>query len=115
MTFSPVYAIVAGIAMLGYWSVSLARSKVPELETEPIRIGFHIVAEFATAIVLLVGGIGLLLSSSWGLNVYLVAMGMLLYTVVVSPGYFAQKREWRMVGLFVILIVLGVASLVLAL
>ena len=86
MTFAAVYAIIVGIGMIAQWSVSLARSQVPELETEPVRIRFHIVAEFITALTLLAGGSGLLIDSGWGLNVYLVSMGMLLYTVLVSPG-----------------------------
>ncbi len=36
---------------------------------------------------------------------------MLLYTVIVSPGYFAQKREWPMVGMFAVLLALALVSL----
>jgi len=43
--------------MIGQWAFSLARKQVPELETEPIRILFHVGAELATAIALLIGGL----------------------------------------------------------
>jgi hypothetical protein len=115
MTFGAIYAIVIGVAMIGQWCFSLLQNKVPELETEPIRIRFHIFAEFITAITLIVAGVGLLLDSGWSLQVFPVSIGMLLYTVMASPGYFAQRDEWRMVGLFAVILVLAVVSLVLVL
>ena len=89
MTFAAVYAVVVGIAMIGHWAFSLARNQVPELQTEPIRIRFHLAAEFVTAAALLAGGSGLLLDCAWGLNAYLVSIGMLavlLVLAVVSLG-----------------------------
>jgi hypothetical protein len=111
MTFAALYAILVGIAIIGYWVFFLVKKLVPELETEPIRILFHVAAELVTAIVLLAGGWGLLTKSSWGAQVYLVSMGMLLYTVIESPGYFAQKRVWLMVGVFAVVLVLSLISL----
>ena len=113
MTFASLYAILVGIGMIGQWSVSLATKRVPELKTEPLRIAFHLAGEFLTAIALIVGGLGLLTNTPWGRPIYLVAVGMLLYTVIVSPGYFAQKREWPMVVMFAVLFVLALVSLIL--
>lgn len=75
---------------------------------------FHWAAEFITALALLAGGVGLLLGWTWGVGVYLISMGMLLYAVVNSSGYFAQKREWPMVGMFAVLLILALISLVVA-
>lgn len=36
---------------------------------------------------------------------------MLLYSVIVSPGYFAQLGQWALVGMFALLLVLAVASI----
>ncbi|WP_423224979.1 hypothetical protein [Candidatus Amarolinea aalborgensis] len=44
----------------GQWGFFLAMGAVPELRTEPIRVAFHLAAEFATAFSLLTGGIALL-------------------------------------------------------
>ena len=111
MTLAAVYAILVGIAIIGYWVVFLVKKLVPELETEPIRIRFHIAAELVTAIALVVGGWGLLTKSSWGAQVYLLSMGMLIYTVIENPGYFVQRREWAMVGVFAVVLLLTLASL----
>jgi len=103
-----IYSIVVGAAMIGMWSVFLATDSVPELHTEPIRTSFHIFIEYLTAVVLLVGGFGLLASRRWGPTAHLVSLGMLLYTVVLSPGYYAQKGDLTMVAMFAVFIALTV-------
>lgn len=115
MTFAALYAIVIGVMMLGQWGFFIATKQVPELETEPIRIGFHLAAEFTTAIALIAGGVGLLTNGAWSLTVYLISIGMLFYTAIVSPGYFAQKGEWPMVGVFAVMLILALISLTLVL
>jgi hypothetical protein len=111
MIFASLYAILVGIGMIGQWSVSLATGRVPELKSEPFRIAFHLAGEFLTAVALIAAGLGLWMGAPWGRAAYLVAGGMLLYTVVVSPGYFAQRREWPMVGVFGVLLVLALLAL----
>lgn len=110
MRFSAWFSIVVGVLMLGQWGFFLASGSVPELQTEPIALSFHLAVEFATAACLLVGGIALLRGAGWAKNLTLFAAGMLAYTTIVSPGYFAQLGQWPMVGLFSVLLVLDVMS-----
>jgi len=49
--------------MIIQWTMSYVFKQIPELDTEPIRIWFHIAAEMATALMLMFGGIGLLYMS----------------------------------------------------
>jgi hypothetical protein len=81
------------------WAFLLAAKQVPELKTEPVRVSFHLAAEFLTATALMTSGAGLLVQAAWALQLYPVAVGMLIYTVIVSPGYFAQKHAWPLVGI----------------
>ncbi len=113
MVFAAVYAIVVGAGMIGQWLFFLASGQVPELVTEPLRIRFHLAAEFATALALLTGGIALLTHQAWSQWFYPLAIGMLLYTVIVSPGYFAQKGQWPFVGMFAVLLILALVSIAL--
>jgi len=120
MLFGAVFAITAGVMLIGQWTVTIIRRQVPGPEAGAtvgrgrLEMLFHWAAEYGTAFALLTGGTGLLLDLAWGRTVYLVSMGMLVYTVVNSPGYFAQKREWPVVGMFAVLLVLALVSLVLA-
>lgn len=95
------FAVFMGIAMVSMWMVLIGTGQVPEIETEPIRILFHLAGEFLTAAALMVGGLGLYLRLRWGFNLYLVSMGMLSYTVVVSSGYYGQEGEYAFVAMFV--------------
>jgi peptidoglycan/LPS O-acetylase OafA/YrhL len=109
-----LYAIVVGVGMIGQWAVFIATGQVPEFETEPVRISFHLAGEFTTAGLLLAGGSGLLTARKWGFHVFLLSMGMLLYTIIVSPGYFAQAGQFAFVGMFAVLVILTVLFVALA-
>ena len=111
MIFPALFAIPVGTGMIIQWSLSYFKAQIPELQTEPIRIKFHIAAEMLMAASLLVAGIGLLISMPWATSLFLVAVGMLLYTSVVSPGYFAQQGQWGWLVIFGIIIILGITSI----
>jgi len=104
MKFPAWYGIVVGILMIVQWIFSILSGGVPEFQTEPWRIGFHLAAEFATAVLLILGGIAVLRSLTWGSTVLLIGLGMVIYSEIVSPGYFAQLGQWPMVGMFVLLL-----------
>ncbi len=101
-----IYSIIIGIIMIGMWTFFLVAGLVPEFSANSIAISLHLVAEFLTAILLLISGIGLIMKQKWGFNVNLVALGMLLYTVIVSPGYYAKPGGEVFLGMFGVLIVL---------
>jgi len=104
MKFPAWYGIVVGILMIVQWIFSILSGGVPEFQTEPWRIGFHLAAEFATAVLLILGGIAVLRSLTCGSTVLLIGLGMVIYSEIVSPGYFAQLGQWPMVGMFVLLL-----------
>ena len=111
MIFPAVFAIIVGLGMIGQWAASYIGKQIPELKSEPIRIGFHLAAEMATAFCLLGAGIGLFSKTSWSIPLYLVASGMLFYTAIVSPGYFAQQGKWGWLLMFGSIIILNIVSI----
>ena len=117
MILAGVFAIVVGVSMIGQWTVSISKGRVAGPEAGAVvgrgtvEMAFHWSAEFVTAIALLVGGAGVMARWNWAVNLYLLALGMLLYTAVNSAGYFAQKREWPMVGMFAVILAFGMISL----
>lgn len=112
MQFTGWYGIIVGLLMIGQWGFFLATGQVPELQNEPFRIVFHLIGEFVTAAGLLVSGLALLKERQWASKAYFVAAGMLLYSVIVSPGYFAQQGQWALVGMFALLLVLALRSII---
>jgi hypothetical protein len=111
MMFAAVYGIAIGLLMLGQWAFFLLTGQAPEIKTEPIRLAFHLAAEFGTALGLIVAGAGLLRRAAWADAAYLACAGMLLYSVIVSPGYFAQRGQWGFVAMFAVLLALALGSL----
>jgi hypothetical protein len=111
MKFAGWYSIIVGFLMLAQWSYFIAAGQVPELQTEPLRIAFHLAAEAATALALIVSGIALLQKRAWARTAGFTALGMLTYTVIVSPGYFAQQGVRPLVGMFAVLLALAIVSL----
>ncbi len=109
-----VYSIVVGIMMGAMWTVFAATGQISELETSPKEIAFHLAGEFITSFALIAGGLGLALGRTWGYSLEVVALGMLAYTVVVSPGYYAQTGDYVFVGMFAVLMVLTLGFIVIS-
>lgn len=110
MLFPSIFAILVGLLMIVQWLYSYLNQQIPELETEHYRILFHITGEMVTAFSLIASGVGLLTGQGWGNWLYLLATGMLFYTVIVSPGYFAQKGQWASVAMFAVIFILALVS-----
>jgi uncharacterized membrane protein len=101
-----VYAAVVAIAMLGMWTALIAGGEVDELDDAPLEMTYHLAAELATAVLLLVAAGGLLMVKPWAPSMFFLAAGMLLYTVVNSAGYYAERGNAAMVAMFAVLTVL---------
>ncbi len=105
------YAILVGVFMIGFWGFLVATGQA-ELKERPWDMRLHLAAEFGTAALLITAGTGALLGLA-GVSVLApVALGMLLYTVINSPGFYAGKRNWPMVSMFGVLAALTTAAIV---
>ena len=111
MKYSTVYLGLIGLMMIIQWTISFFSGQIIELETEPIRIGFHLAAELITAACLIASAGALYKHKGWGRELALVATGMLFYTSLVSPGYFAQQGEWFWLGMFGLILIGGIFSI----
>ena len=106
-----IYIIIIGIAMLCMWIFLLGKREVPELTTKPTQLYFQLVAELLTSVTLIIGGIGLILSQSWGFALFFISIGMAIYSTINAAGFYGQLKDWPM---FIILIVFTIISLIFA-
>ena len=111
MKFPAWYAILVGVLMIAQWAVSILAGGVPEFQTAPWEIAFHLAAEMSTAVILMLGGIAALKAMSWATPLLLVGLGMVIYSEIVSPGYFAQLGQWPLVVMFGILFIGAVIAI----
>jgi len=61
-----IYSIIVRVSMIGIWTVFYVTGGIPEINTEPAKIIMHLIAEFVTAIALILGGCGLISNRKWG-------------------------------------------------
>jgi len=103
-----IYIILIGIAMLCMWLLLLIKREVPDLKTKPTQIFFHLIAEFLTSIMLIIGGFGYLMNQPWGVAIFFIAVGMVIYSTINAAGFYGQLKDWPM---FITLIVFTFISL----
>ena len=100
-----------GLFMISFWAMLLVTDQVPQ-DQKPWAISFHVAGEFLTAILLTISGVTLWLKKTRARVLSAAALGMLLYTVIVSPGYYAQQNEQPMVAMFTVLIILTTIAII---
>lgn len=110
---SGIYAIILGLGIISLWIMLLRTKQIPELEDEPIAIGFHITAETLMGVVSIVSGILMFINLSWKIYPFILAMGMIIYSVINSAGYYGQKKEWSFVIMFGIILFASVTLVIL--
>jgi len=74
-------------------------------------MGLRLAAELTTAGLLIASGSAWLAIGPAAAALAGVGLGMLLYTVIASPGYFLARRELPAAALFALLTVLTVKAL----
>ncbi len=112
-TISGIYSLIVGLGMIGIWILLLVKKQVPEINTAPIDITFHIIAEYITGFLSIISGILLLMDVIWASILFIVAMGMVIYAVINATGYYGQKKEWNFVMLFGTLLISAAVLLIL--
>lgn len=97
-----VVSVGVGIAMPAWWVVALTRGLVPEVAEGRRDIWFHIGAEMLTGVMLIAGGIATAVSpeAGWSGMLSTFGWGLLVYTLIQSPGYYVDRGERQMVAMF---------------
>jgi len=102
---SGIYAIVIGVGIIRLWIMLLQSKQVPELETEPVAIKFHITAEMTMGGLSLMSGIFLLIGLSLSTYFFILAQGLVIYAVINAAGYYGQRKQWSSVIMFGIILI----------
>ncbi len=107
-TVMSVYSITIGVAMIAMWAVLWGTGSIPEMATRPWEIAMHLTAEFTTAILITISGIGLLAGARWASRLNVFASGMLVYSLIQSPGYYLQRNAMIIVLVFALIFLVTV-------
>jgi hypothetical protein len=94
--------ILMGVAIAGVWTRDIITGDRVDLSAGVLRaregddgtlLWPHWIAEYATAALLIGGGIGLLLDTSWARTVAALGLGALFYTSTNSLGWALAERD----------------------
>ena len=105
-----VYCLVVGASMIVWWAVELRNGVLGRGDRSRPEITLHVIAELVTAVVLIAGGVVILAGGAPDLA--FVGLGLLLYAVIQSPGYFLERGDRAMVWLFAVLVIVTTAAIV---
>jgi hypothetical protein len=103
-----IYCLVVGALTAVWWALDIRRGALIRPDRTRPEIVLHLAAELVNAGMLVTGGALLITGGMTGLA--LAGLGMLLYTVIASPGYFIARHQWAPAVVFAVLAVLTVAA-----
>jgi hypothetical protein len=103
-----IYSILVGIGLFCLWCLLYAFGDISEVVARPWETTLHLSAEFTTALLLIVSGLGLLARRRWAERVNIFATGMLVYSLIQSPGTYLQQGAFALVALFGVCFVLTI-------
>ena len=104
------YCLAVAAFMVLWWGLEIRNGALHRPDRSRGEIALHLAAEVVTALLLAVGG--LILARGGQRWLALVGLGMLLYTVIQSPGYFVARHERAPVVMFAVLALLTIAAIV---
>lgn len=105
-----VFVISAGMITLILWIVVLIKRLEYKFIERSFERLFHIIAEFVMSIIAIISGIALLLQQAWGLHLFFLAMGLILYALVNAIGIYGEKKYKLLV---IILVISSIITLIL--
>jgi len=72
-----------------------------------------VVEALSQGILSLISGIFLLIGLSWAYFLFILAMGLVIYAVINSAGYYGQRKQWPFVIMFGIILIASVSLVIL--
>lgn len=101
-TLVAAYSITMGIVVAVFWTVLWATGSIPDIMMKPWEMVMHLTAEFTMAALLFVSGLGLWFGAHWALRMNMFASGMLVYSLIQTPGYYLQRDAMIFVLMFAV-------------
>jgi hypothetical protein len=94
-----LFYVLNGLSMLVVWPVLITTGAVPELKTQFIYVVFHLAAEFTTAILGIITGMGLLLKRQWSKPLYFLSSGFFLIAGYLACAYYLFTPGTQSIGM----------------
>ncbi|MFW9851431.1 MAG: hypothetical protein ACFFDS_00635 [Candidatus Thorarchaeota archaeon] len=107
-----IYSLTVGISLIGFWAVFYLRKELNIFIENSLERFFHILAEIIISILALISGIAILANQSWGLFIYILTMGFLIYASINAIGIYGKKKIWWLVILLAVVALMSTALVI---
>jgi hypothetical protein len=101
-----------GLSMFIVWPLLITFNQAPEIQTNPVYMLFHLVAEFLVAFFCLISGLGILLDKKWAHGLYYPTSGLFLSAGYLAIGYFIFSDSNSALPVLFLLVTLNIIGLV---
>jgi len=106
--YAALYSILAGIALTIYWIALYKNDEHTKLLSTPLIRVFRLGRDALTIILLIIGGIGVIAGQFWGLSVYFISMGLLIFSLCDFTIYHLRNKDSAPFGFFLLLTVVAI-------
>lgn len=111
--YAALYSILAAIALAMYWVALYNNVEHTQLLSTPLKKFLRLGRDVLTIFLLIIGGVGVIVALSWGLLVYFISMGLLIFSLCDFTIYHQRNKELAPFGFFLILTIVAVTITVL--
>ncbi|MFY9587192.1 MAG: hypothetical protein WAT66_07035 [Actinomycetota bacterium] len=98
-----LFSFGSGVGIIAFWLVTFVRGKLDEIAAGRGDIWFHVVAELVTGAVLVAGAVAIVVAPDGRVALALssLGLGLLVYSLIQSPGHYVVTKDRRMVATFI--------------
>ena len=89
-----IYSITVGFSLIGFWLVIYLKKQLDSFIDDPFERLFHIIAELMISTLFLISGIVILTKQPWGIFLFMLTMGFLIYASINAIGIYGKKKIW---------------------
>jgi len=110
-----LFSLGSGLGIIVFWIAAFVRGRFDEVAGGREDIAFHTVAELVTGAILAAGAVAILLDADGRAAELLstLGLGLLLYSLLQSPGHYVARQDRRMVRTFAVTWVFAIPAVVL--
>ena len=97
-----LFSLGSGVGIIAFWLATFVRGKLDEVAGGRGDIWFHVVAELVTGAILVAGAVAIVADAGSRAAVLLstLGLGLLVYSLIQSPGHYVVIKDRRMVVTF---------------
>jgi hypothetical protein len=109
-----LFSLGSGVGIIAFWLTTFVRGKLDEVAGGRGDIGFHAVAELVTGAILVAGAVAIVADAAGRAAVMLstFGLGLLVYSLIQSPGHYVMIKDRRMVATFIASGVLAIPAVI---